>query len=154
MRAGESMEIALREVLRGVKIGKILIQRNEWDASPMVTSINSFLFCNLFKFIYEKLPDDISKRFVLLLDPMLATGGTIISAIKRLLERGVAQENIVFINLVASPEGITTLMSVYPKIRIVTAEIDPAMNDKKYIIPGLGDFGCRYFGTEPTREIQ
>jgi uracil phosphoribosyltransferase len=85
---------------------------------------------------------------------MLATGGTIISAIKRLLERGVAQDNIVFINLVASPEGITALMSEYPKIRIVTAEIDPAMNDKKYIIPGLGDFGCRYFGTEPTREIQ
>eukprot|EP01132_Coremiostelium_polycephalum_P000985 gene985-1251_t len=133
IRAGESMEAGLRAVCKHIKIGKILIQRDEETAKP--------------KLLYAKLPSDISGRQVLLLDPMLATGGTVSQAVGVLLERGVKEENIVFINLVASPEGIQYFTSKYPKVKIVTAEIDSGLNEKKYIIPGIGDFGDRYFGT-------
>lgn len=90
----------------------------------------------------------LSQRYVFLLDPMLATGGSAIQAIKVLLSRGVVEEKIVFINLVASPEGIEAITSAFPKMTIVTAQVDEGMNEKKYILPGLGDFGDRYFGTQ------
>ncbi|KAF2076370.1 hypothetical protein CYY_002327 [Polysphondylium violaceum] len=134
VRAGESMEAGLRAVCKHIKIGKILIQRDEETALP--------------KLLYAKLPTDIEKRYVLLLDPMLATGGTVTQAIEVLVEKGVKEENIVFINLIAAPEGIQFLHSKYPKVKIVTGEIDTNLNEKKYIIPGIGDFGDRYFGTE------
>lgn len=101
--------------------------------------------------MYEKLPRDIAERFVLVLDPMLATGGTIITALDRLVHKsGVPEDRIVFVNLVACPEGINAVLAKFPLIRIVTAEIDPGLNEKSYIVPGLGDFGCRYFGTVPN----
>eukprot|EP01133_Synstelium_polycarpum_P008985 gene8985-10539_t len=134
VRAGESMEAGLRAVCKQIKIGKILIQRDEETAMP--------------KLLYSKLPSDIASRHVLLLDPMLATGGTVAQAVDVLLERGVKEENIVFINLVAAPEGIAFFTSKYPKVTIVTGEIDSKLNEKKYIVPGIGDFGDRYFGTE------
>ncbi|EGC34634.1 uracil phosphoribosyltransferase [Dictyostelium purpureum] len=133
VRAGESMEAGLRAVCKHIKIGKILIQRDEETAMP--------------KLLYAKLPNDIAKRHVLLLDPMLATGGTVTQAIEVLLERGVKEENIVFINLVAAPEGIKYFQDRHPKVKIVTGEIDERLNEKKYIMPGIGDFGDLYFGT-------
>ncbi|KAI9033354.1 uracil phosphoribosyltransferase-domain-containing protein [Hyaloraphidium curvatum] len=133
MRAGESMEKGLRDCARSVRIGKILIQRDEETALP--------------KLFYDKLPHDIAQRYVFLLDPMLATGGSAVQAIKVLIERGVKEENIIFINLVAAPEGIAYVLSAHPKLTIITAQIDQGLNEKKYIIPGLGDFGDRYFGT-------
>ncbi|EPZ31636.1 uracil phosphoribosyltransferase [Rozella allomycis CSF55] len=134
MRAGEAMEQGLRECCRSVRIGKILIQRDEETALP--------------KLYYAKLPQDISDRYVLLLDPMLATGGTCKKAIQVLIEHGVPEENVIFLNLIAAPEGIKAIHSSYPKVQIVTAEIDQGLDEKKYISPGLGDFGCRYFGTD------
>ncbi|KXS17370.1 PRTase-like protein [Gonapodya prolifera JEL478] len=133
MRAGESMEQGLRECCKGVRIGKILIQRDEETAMPTL--------------FYSKLPEDIASRQVLLLDPMLATGGSAHKAIEVLIERGVPEDHIVFVNLVACPEGIKYLLDGYPKLRIVTACVDTCLNEKKYILPGLGDFGDRYFGT-------
>ncbi len=79
---------------------------------------------------------------------MLATGGTAIKAIQVLILHGVNPLNILFLNLIACPEGISNVMSKFPDIKIVTAEIDEGLNEKKFIIPGLGDFGCRYFGTD------
>ncbi|RKO89708.1 uracil phosphoribosyltransferase-domain-containing protein [Blyttiomyces helicus] len=133
MRAGEAMEQGLRDCCRSVRIGKILIQRDEETAMP--------------KLYYAKLPQDIADRFCLLLDPMLATGGSANKAIEVLLSNGVKEENILFVNLICAPEGIEKVVGKYPKIKIVTAEIDDGLDSNKFIVPGLGDFGCRYFGT-------
>ena len=134
VRAGESMEKAVREVCRAIRIGKILIQRDEETAMPTL--------------IYEKLPEDISKRHVLLLDPMLATGGSVCKAIEVLKDHGVSEEKIIFVNLISAPKGIETFQRCAPNTKIITGFIDPELNDKAYIIPGLGDFGDLYFGTQ------
>jgi len=78
---------------------------------------------------------------------MLATGGSAIKAIEVLLDHGVREESILFVNLICCPEGISAIVKKFPKIRIITGQIDQGLNEQKYIIPGLGDFGCRYFGT-------
>jgi uracil phosphoribosyltransferase len=131
IRAGESMEQGLRDCCRSVRLGKILIQRDEETATP--------------KLFYVKLPDDISERYVLLLDPLLATGGSAGMAIDVLLEKGVKPEKIFFLNVLASPEGIKLFKEKYPQIKIVTGMIDECLNDKKYVVPGIGDFGDRYY---------
>ncbi|KAG0370838.1 Uracil phosphoribosyltransferase, synthesizes UMP from uracil [Gamsiella multidivaricata] len=126
MRAGESST--------SVRIGKILIQRDEETALP--------------KLYYAKFPPDIATRYCLLLDPALATGGSAMKAIEVLNDYGVLEERILFVNLLCCPEGITAVLEKYPKIKIVTAEVDSGLNAKKFIVPGLGDFGCRYYGTD------
>ncbi|ODQ68545.1 uracil phosphoribosyltransferase [Nadsonia fulvescens var. elongata DSM 6958] len=131
MRAGESMEQGLRDCCRSVRIGKILIQRDEETALP--------------KLFYDKLPEDIADRYVFLLDPMLATGGSAAMAVEVLMSRNVPQERILFLNLVASPEGITLFNKKYPKVKIITGVVDQGLDDNKYISPGLGDFGDRYY---------
>lgn len=103
MRAGESMEQGLRDCCRSVRIGKILIQRDEETAKA--------------KLYYSKLPEDIASRWVFLLDPMLATGGSAIKAVEVLLERGVLEEHIIFLNLISAPEGITKFKELFPKLR-------------------------------------
>ncbi|KAI0244734.1 hypothetical protein L0F63_003755, partial [Massospora cicadina] len=80
--------------------------------------------------------------------PMLATGSSAIKAIEVLLNRGVPQERIIFLNLVCCPEGIEAILSKFPELKIVTASVDSGLDSNKYIVPGLGDFGCRYFGTD------
>ncbi|CDS14153.1 Putative Uracil phosphoribosyltransferase 1 [Lichtheimia ramosa] len=134
MRAGESMEQGLRECCRSVRIGKILIQRDEETHQP--------------KLFYAKLPKDIESRYVLLLDPMLATGGSAMQAVKVLLDNNVREDRIIFLNLMAAPEGIEQFVKQYPKVKIVVGEIDEGLDENKYIVPGVGDFGCRYFGTD------
>ncbi|WWC73553.1 uracil phosphoribosyltransferase [Kwoniella pini CBS 10737] len=124
MRAGEAMEAGLRDCCRSVRIGK-----DEETYQP--------------KLFYAKLPDDIAKRYVLLLDPMLATGGSCIKAIEVLLEHGVEEEKILFLNLIASPEGIQKVCTRFPKLRIITAWVDEGLDSNSYIVPGLGDFGDR-----------
>ncbi|KAH9843510.1 uracil phosphoribosyltransferase-domain-containing protein [Rhodofomes roseus] len=131
LRAGEAMEAGLREVCRSVRIGKILIQRDEETAQP--------------KLFYSKLPQDIAHRYVLLLDPMLATGGSAIKAVEVLMEHGVPEDRIIFINLISSPEGLKTFSAKYPALRVITGWIDQGLNEKAYIVPGLGDFGERRY---------
>lgn len=133
-RAGESMEAELRAVCPAIRIGKILIQRDKVTKLPHL--------------YYSALPNDIAQRHVLLLDPMLATGGTALAAIQVLLDKGVAEENIVFINLLTAPEGITAVCQRYPNVRFVTSAIEARLNEKAYMVPGIGDFGDRYFGTD------
>ncbi len=134
IRAGLSMENSIRAVAKKIRIGHILIQRNEETAEPM--------------FFKEWLPDDIAERYVFLLDPMLATGGSAGETIRRLKEHGVEEEKTIFINLVAAPEGIEAILNRFPRVRIITAEIDEGLNERAYILPGLGDFGDMYFGTD------
>lgn len=130
IRAGEAMEAALRSCCRNVRIGKILIQRNESTAQPM--------------FYMAKLPRDIQHRFILLLDPMLATGGSALVAIEKLLEAGAQEKNIIFVNVVATPEGIRKLLSVHPQIKFCTTNVAVGLNAKSYIRGSLGDYGDRY----------
>lgn len=131
MRAGEAMEQGLRDCCRSVRIGKILIQRDEDTSLP--------------KLFYDKLPEDIANRWVLLLDPMFATGGSAIMAVDVLKSRGVPEDRILFLNLIASPEGIRNFATKFPKLRVVTAFVDQGLDEKNYIIPGLGDFGDRFY---------
>ncbi|KAI5803230.1 uracil phosphoribosyltransferase-domain-containing protein [Geopyxis carbonaria] len=131
MRAGEAMEQGLRDCCRSVRIGKILIQRDEETCKP--------------RLFYDKLPEDISERYVLLLDPMFATGGSATMAVEVLISRGVLEERIFFLNLLASPEGIKSFADRFPKLRIVTAFVDQGLDEKNYIVPGLGDFGDRFY---------
>lgn len=83
-----------------------------------------------------------------MLNHKLATGGSAIKAIETLIDYGVAEERILFLNLISCPEGIAAVVAKFPLMKIVTAEIDAGLDEKLYINPGLGDFGCRYFGTD------
>lgn len=136
IRAGDSMIGEVMNLLPGITIGKVLIQRDESseDKHPIL--------------FYCKLPEDLhSKQRVFILDPMLATGGSVILCIKKLKEAGVSEDKITFINLVSCEQGLRMLHEAYPDVRVITAAIDPVLNGNKYICPGLGDFGDRYFGS-------
>jgi len=95
---------------------------------------------------YCKLPEDISERLTIVVDPMLATGNSAIAAISRLQARGA--RDIRLVCLLAAPEGIAALQQAHPAVRIFTAAIDTRLNDHGYIVPGLGDAGDRLYGTK------
>uniref|UniRef100_A0A6N2KZ99 uridine/cytidine kinase n=1 Tax=Salix viminalis TaxID=40686 RepID=A0A6N2KZ99_SALVM len=132
IRSGESMENALRACCKGIKIGKLLIHGEGNNGRQL---------------IYEKLPADISSRHVLLLDPVLASGNSAVKAINLLLSKGVVECNIIFLNLIAAPQGIHMVCKKFPKLKIVTSEIDVTLDEDLRVIPGMGEFGDRYFGT-------
>jgi len=116
LRAGDSMLEPMFNILPNIKVGKILIQRNERTAEPI--------------YFYEKFPEDIQKlKKVFVLDPMLATGGSAACAIRRIVSVGVNPENIVFINLVSCDRGISRIQEEFPQVEIVTACIDPELNE-------------------------
>ncbi|KAJ9562586.1 hypothetical protein OSB04_007746 [Centaurea solstitialis] len=158
VRSGESMENALRACCKGIKIGKILIHRDGDNGKQanifIILCIHVIDFVTLFscsitmQLIYEKLPDDISERHVLLLDPVLATGNSANEAIELLVKKGVPESHIIFLNLISAPEGIHCVSKRFPSVKIVTSEIDVALNEEFRVIPGLGEFGDRYFGTD------
>ncbi|XP_031260132.1 uridine kinase-like protein 5 isoform X2 [Pistacia vera] len=133
IRSGESMENALRACCKGIKIGKILIHGEGINGRQL---------------IYQKLPTDISSRHVLLLDPILASGNSAVKAISLLLSKGVPESNIIFLNLIAAPQGIHAVCKKFPKLKIVTSEIDASLDEHDRVLPGMGEFGDRYFGTE------
>lgn len=118
-------------------VGKILIQRDESDPEKPA------------KLYYSKLPEDISSKYILLCDPMLATGGSAIKALDVLCqtEHRVPQDHIVFANMICAPEGLEALRKAYPGVKVVTACIDDCLNEEKFIVPGLGDYGDRFFNT-------
>ncbi|XP_006647152.1 uridine kinase-like protein 3 [Oryza brachyantha] len=133
IRSGESMENALRACCKGIKIGKILIHR-EGDNGKQL--------------IYHNLPKDIANRHVLLLDPILGTGNSAVQAISLLLKKGVQETNIIFLNLISAPQGVHVVSKSFPRVKIVTSEIEFGLNDDFRVIPGMGEFGDRYFGTD------
>lgn len=133
LRAGDSMEAELRDVCPDAPIGKILIQRDRKTHQP--------------KFYFANLPDDIPERQVLLLDPMLATGGTAVEAISTLQTYGAQPKNIVFITLLSVADGLSKVHAAFPEVRVVTSSIEEELNSNAYTLPGIGDFGDRYFGT-------
>ena len=136
VRAGDSLMEAVRECLPQAHIGKILIQRDE--SSELKEP----------KFYYKKMPQNVESMNIILCDPMLATGGSAEAAIRTLKDEcGVALNKITFSNVISCPEGLKRMSEVYPEVKIITACIDEKLNDDKYIVPGLGDYGDRFFGT-------
>jgi hypothetical protein len=101
--------------------------------------------------VYEKMPSDIADRYVLLLDPILATGVSSMAAIDRLQRRGVRQDRIMFVTVIAASQGIHQLAMRYPQMKIITSEVDAGLNENNRVVPGVGEFGDRYFGTEEMR---
>jgi uracil phosphoribosyltransferase len=131
LRAGVSMINGLLRLMPLAKIGHIGIYRNPDTFEPVE------YFC--------KLPASISKRSVLLCDPMLATGGSAVAAIDMIKKRGA--KNIKFLCIIAAPEGVKMLHEHHPDVKIFTATLDERLNDHAYIVPGLGDAGDRIYGT-------
>ena len=132
LRAGTGMLDGLLQVIPNAKIGHIGLYRNEETLEPVK--------------YYYKMPKDISNREVLILDPMLATGGAAADTIKCLKEDGV--KKIKFLSIISAPEGIKKLNEEYPDVELYTAAIDEKLNEHGYILPGLGDAGDRIFGTK------
>ena len=132
LRAGMSMVEGIIKVIPNAKIGHIGLYRNESTLEPVE--------------YYYKVPLNISKRKVFVLDPMLATGGSAVATIDRLKKDGV--KDIKFLCIIASPEGIKTLKKFHPDVKIYCASMDECLNEKGYILPGLGDAGDRVYGTK------
>lgn len=132
LRAGLGMTEGITALIPTAKIGHVGVYRDEETLEPV--------------YYYCKLPNDIAERKVLLVDPMLATGGSAIYAIDYLKEQGV--KDIVFMCLVAAPEGIEKVVAKHPDVDIYAAKIDEGLDENGYIYPGLGDCGDRIFGTK------
>ncbi len=131
LRAGLAMLFAIQDFLPAVAVGFVGLERDEQTAVA--------------REYYRKLPKILSSHQVLVIDPMLATGGSFDDTVKLLKEKDA--KHITLVSIVSAPEGIQRIQKHHPEIRIFTAAIDSHLNDKKFIVPGLGDFGDRYFGT-------
>jgi uracil phosphoribosyltransferase len=131
LRAGLGMLDSILQLIPHARVGFIGLKREETTLRAM--------------FYHKSLPKNLGRFEVLLIDPMLATGGSTVAALDLLLEQGA--KHIRVVNLVAAPEGIRTVQAKHPRIPIFTAAVDAKLNNKGYIIPGLGDAGDRLFGT-------
>lgn len=132
LRAGMGLLDGVIRVIPNAKIGHIGMYRDEKTFKP----VNYFF----------KVPKDIEEREVIILDPMLATGGSAIDAIELLKSKGV--KKMKFLCVIAAPEGIKKVEEKHPDVQIYCAHIDEKLNENKYIVPGLGDAGDRIFGTK------
>ncbi len=132
LRAGLGMVNGLLNLVPSAKVGHIGMYRDEETFEPHE--------------YYCKLPPDIEERLIVVVDPMLATGGSAIDAITQIKSYG--GKHIKFLCLIAAPEGIKALNDAHPDVQIYCANVDEGLNEKCYIIPGLGDAGDRIFGTK------
>ena len=132
LRAGLGMVDALLALIPNAKVGHLGVYRNEETFEPT--------------YYYAKMPTNILESKVLIVDPMLATGGSIIYTIDYLKEMGV--KNISVLSIIGAPEGIEAITKKHPDINLYIASIDKGLNEHKYIYPGLGDAGDRIFGTK------
>ena len=132
LRAGLGMVDGVLAMIPAAKVGHIGLYRNEETLEPVE------YFC--------KLPQDCANREVFVVDPMLATGGSAIAAIQMLKNKGV--KNIHFMCVIAAPEGVKKMQEAHPDVDIIIGALDEHLNEKGYIVPGLGDAGDRIFGTK------
>lgn len=132
LRAGNGMLDGVLELIPSARVGFVGLYRDEETLQPVQ--------------YYFKVPKGIDDRLVIAVDPMLATGNSSVAAIDLLKEAGAT--NIRFLCLLASPEGVACMKKAHPDVQIVTASLDRELNDKGYIMPGLGDAGDRMFGTK------
>ena len=132
LRAGLGMVDGLVNLIPAAKVGHVGLYRDPETLKPVE--------------YYSKLPQDINERDIIIVDPMLATGGSAVAAIDVLKANGA--NNIKLVNLVSCPEGIEEVQKYHPDVDIYVASIDEKLNDHGYIVPGLGDAGDRIFGTK------
>ncbi len=132
LRAGLGMVDGILDLIPNAKVGHIGLYRDPDTLAPVE--------------YYCKMPTDIAERDVLVLDPMLATGGSAAAAITFL--KGYGCKNIKLMNVIAAPEGVKTVQEAHPDVEIYVAALDEGLNDHCYIVPGLGDAGDRIFGTK------
>jgi uracil phosphoribosyltransferase len=132
LRAGVGMLDGVLSLISGARVGFIGLYRNEETLEPVE--------------YYVKLPQDIAERDVILLDPMLATGNSTAAAIETVKKAGA--QSIRLIAVIAAPEGIDRLHSAHPDVHVVVAAVDRELNERGYIVPGLGDAGDRLYGTK------
>ena len=132
LRAGRGMVDGVLELLPAAKVGHIGMYRDEETLQPHE--------------YFVKMPDHLDKREMIIVDPMLATGGSAIAAVDALKKRGA--KSIRFVCLVAAPEGVKALREAHPDIDVYAAALDDHLNENGYIVPGLGDAGDRLFGTK------
>ena len=132
LRAGVGMVDGMLSLIPAAKVGHIGLYRDPETLDPVE--------------YYCKLPADCSERQVFVVDPMLATGGSSVAAIRMLKEKGV--ENIRFLCIIAAPEGVKRMQEEHPDVDIYIGALDERLNDHGYIVPGLGDAGDRIFGTK------
>lgn len=134
LRAGLGMVDGMLSIIPSAKVGHIGLYRDPETLEPVE--------------YYCKLPQDIQERELIVLDPMLATGGSAITAIKFLKDKGAKSKNIKFVCLIAAPEGVDAVKEAHPDIDIYVASLDEKLNEDAYIVPGLGDAGDRLYGTK------
>lgn len=132
LRAGNGLLDGVLDLIPSARVGFVGLYRDEETLQPVQ--------------YYFKVPDALDQRLVIAVDPMLATGNSSVAAIDLLKEAGAT--NILFLCLLAAPEGIARMKEAHPDVRIVTASVDEKLNEIGYIIPGLGDAGDRMFGTK------
>ncbi|WFA08686.1 uracil phosphoribosyltransferase [Tissierella sp. Yu-01] len=132
LRAGLGMVDGMLNLLPAARVGHIGLYRDPETFQPVE--------------YYCKLPQDVSERELIVLDPMLATGGSAVAAIQFLKDRGA--KTIKLVNLIAAPEGIKAVEEAHPDVDIYVAAVDEKLDDHRYIVPGLGDAGDRLFGTK------
>ena len=132
LRAGNGMLDSLLHLIPSARVGFVGLYRDEETLKPVQ--------------YYFKVPEDISERDVLAIDPMLATGNSSVAAIDLLKAAGARR--ITFLCLLAAPEGVARMQEAHPDVRIITASLDECLNEQGYIVPGLGDAGDRMFGTK------
>ena len=134
LRAGLGLLDGFLSVLPEAEVGMIGLRRNEETFEPEQYA--------------EKLPRNLHGRDVFVLDPMLATGGSLAFTCQLLVDRGA--ETVTAVSVISAPEGVRRVQESCPTVRIVTAALDPGLNDRAFIIPGLGDAGDRLFGTSTS----
>ena len=132
LRAGLGMVEGMLEMIPAAKVGHIGLYRDPVTAEPVE--------------YYCKLPADCANREVFVVDPMLATGGSAVAALQMLKDKGV--KSIRFMCIIAAPEGVKRLQEAHPDVDLYVGALDERLNEKKYIVPGLGDAGDRIFGTK------
>jgi uracil phosphoribosyltransferase len=132
LRAGLGMVDGILKLIPAAKVGHVGLYRDPETLQPIE--------------YYVKLPSDVEERELIVVDPMLATGGSAVEAINSLKKRGA--KNIKFMCLVACPEGVDAIKEAHPEVDIYIAALDEGLNEKGYIVPGLGDAGDRLFGTK------
>lgn len=134
LRAGETMEHALFQVTKDIRLGKILIQTNNDTGEPELH--------------FLRLPSNLEEEHVILMDATVATGAAAMMAIRVLLDHGVKQKNILLTSLLMAMTGVHSVAYAYPEVKMVTTAVDNVLDDKFHMVPGMGNFGDRYFGTD------
>jgi uracil phosphoribosyltransferase len=134
LRSGLALLPAFVEFFPNAGIGCVGLRRDEKTAIATL--------------YYNNIPKLAGNEHIIMLDPMIATGGSSCATLEILIKKGVAQRSILFVAIIASQQGLDVVKKSFPGITVIVAAVDHELNPQKFIVPGLGDFGDRYFGTE------